>query len=438
MLPDDARRSDTADAADESARPSALQAERGLPSIRRAAGAAMRVRRVAAVVLMVGLGVAVAVIYAQTLRARALNADGAAAATQQRASVSEMTLPGIGPVELPAAWTAPPGAIPNDGGESSAKAGSAEVGPGTEDSLYKVVRGPDGVARDPVTGEVIPEWALRPAEGPAVGAVAAVPGPAGPATPTPEQLARERQLAAPVLWQTTPVMRADLSGVMDARDVGAVAGTSPATPRPTVATRVSAVPAGLLPTRRWWLPRGSFVDCTLETAIDSTFAGLVTCVTAADVFGADGQVVLLERGSRLIGEAEGSARAGQARVRVLWQEARTPAGVVVPLEAPATDALGRSGVPGRVDRHFGERFGAALLVSVVDGAIEVAVERERATQGGGAFVIEPRGSQDVLTELLRSTMAIPPTIRVAPGSKVQVIVARDVDFRDVYELRAAR
>lgn len=413
-----------------------MQAERGLPSIRRAAGAATRMRRVAAVVLMVALGVAVAVIYAQTLRARGLNADSAAATAKQRAAVSEMTLPGIGPVELPAAWTAPVVGDTTEAGD----AGSADAGPGAEDTLYRVVRGPDGVARDPATGEVIPEWALRPAEEPAVGAVAAAPVPAGPAGPTPEELARERQLSAPVLWQTVPAMRAEMPGVMDVGGDAAMSAAPAVTilPKPAVATRVSAVPAVLLPTRRWWLPRGSFVDCTLETAIDSTFAGLVTCVTAADVFGADGQVVLLERGSRLIGEAEGSARAGQSRVRVLWQEARTPAGVVVPLEAPATDALGRSGVPGRVDRHFGERFGAALLVSVIDGAIEVAVERERAAQGGSAFVIEPRGSQDVLTELLRSTMAIPPTIRVAPGSKVQVVVARDVDFRDVYELRAAR
>src|SRR2546430_6076762 len=50
------------------------------------------------------------------------------------------------------------------------------------------------------------------------------------------------------------------------------------------------------------LPRGAFIDCTLETAIDSTLPGMTTCIVAADTFGADGKVVLLERGTKLVGE----------------------------------------------------------------------------------------------------------------------------------------
>ena len=196
----------------------------------------------------------------------------------------------------------------------------------------------------------------------------------------------------------------------------------------------AAVAARVLPTQRFLLPKGSFLDCTLETAIDSTLPGLVTCITATDTFGVDGTTVLLERGSKLIGETRGQVRQGAARVFVLWTEVRTPTGVVVALDSPGTDELGRSGLPGVVDRHFFDRFGAAMLISVLDSAAQGIANR---AGGGNTIVLNPSDSQEILTEVLRSTVNIPPTVRKHQGDRIQVLVARDVDFRSVYELRTA-
>ena len=196
-------------------------------------------------------------------------------------------------------------------------------------------------------------------------------------------------------------------------------------------TETRTVSAELLPTQRLLLPKGSFIDCTLETAIDSTLPGMTTCVTATDTFGADGTTVLLERGTKLVGETRGEVAQGSARVFVLWAEARTPTGVVVPLASPGTDALGQSGLAGHVNRHFWQRFGAAMLVSVIDGAVQSAV----ASQGNGTVIVNPSTSQDVLTEVLKSTINLPPTITVNQGTPIQILVARDLDFRSVYELR---
>jgi type IV secretion system protein VirB10 len=162
---------------------------------------------------------------------------------------------------------------------------------------------------------------------------------------------------------------------------------------------------------------------------------MTTCVVATDAFGADGSVVLLERGTKLIGETRGQVQQGAARIFVLWTEARTPAGVIVPLDSPGADELGRSGMSGEVDRHFWQRFGAAMLVSVIDGAVQAAVQSSRS--GTSAVVVNPAASQDVLTEVLKNTISIPPTVNKRNGDRIQVLVARDVDFRSVYELRSA-
>ena len=199
----------------------------------------------------------------------------------------------------------------------------------------------------------------------------------------------------------------------------------------------AAVPARaqMLPTQQFLLPKGAFIDCTLETAIDSTLPGMTTCVTATDTFGVDGNVVLLERGSKLVGETRGEVQNGSARVFVLWTEARTPTGVLVPLDSPGTDALGRSGLPGEVNRHFWDRFGAAILVSVIDGAVQAAAQSSN--RSGGAIIYNPAASQDALTDVLKGTINIAPTITKQQGARIQILVARDLDFRTVYELRTA-
>jgi len=191
----------------------------------------------------------------------------------------------------------------------------------------------------------------------------------------------------------------------------------------------------MLATQQLLLPKGAFIDCTLETAIDSTLPGMTTCVTATDTFGADGKVVLLERGSKLVGETRGEVQNGSARVFVLWTEARTPAGVLVPLDSPGTDELGRAGLAGKVNRHFWDRFGAAMLISVIDGAMQAAVQSS--SRGSGAIIYNPATSQDALTEVLKGTINIPPAVVKHQGDRIQILVARDLDFRSVYELRTS-
>jgi type IV secretion system protein VirB10 len=199
--------------------------------------------------------------------------------------------------------------------------------------------------------------------------------------------------------------------------------------------RPSSTPAArarVLPAERLLLPKGAFIDCTLETAIDSTLPGMTTCITATDTFGVDGSTVLIERGSKLVGETRGEVHQGSARVFVLWSEARTPTGVIVPLASPGTDELGRSGLAGQVNRHFFERFGAAILISIIDGVVQSAVS----SRGSGAVIVNPSTSQDVMTEVLKGTINIPPTVTKAQGDRIQVLVARDLDFRSVYELKS--
>jgi type IV secretion system protein VirB10 len=76
-----------------------------------------------------------------------------------------------------------------------------------------------------------------------------------------------------------------------------------------------------------------------------------------------------------------------------------------------------------------------MLVSVIDGAVEGAVQSSRG--GNGTVIINPSASQGVMTEVLKGTINIPPTVVKQQGDRIQVLVARDLDFRSVYELQSA-
>ncbi|WP_307695994.1 type IV secretion system protein VirB10 [Variovorax boronicumulans] len=283
---------------------------------------------------------------------------------------------------------------------------------------------------------------------------------AGTPQKTPEQIALERQLGTPVLRRAQSVQPSGISAPHAFADpmvlAAGVPGMSqlfgtlqPPGPGATVlgggqlaaglrATPTPAVLAQALPTRRMLLPKGAFIDCTLETAIDSTYEGMTTCIGASDIYGADGKVVLLERGTKYVGEQRGTPRQGQGRVFIVWNEARTPTGVVVQLASPGTDELGRNGLPGFIDTHFWDRFGAAILISVIDGTMQAIAARQQSgprVGSGGGVVLAPQGSRDVITEVLRSTVSIPPTVIKNQGERIQILVARDVDFRSVYALR---
>ncbi len=203
------------------------------------------------------------------------------------------------------------------------------------------------------------------------------------------------------------------------------------------ATRTGAVSAALLPDPDLTLTQGRLLQCTLETAISTAVPGMTSCILAQDVYSTTGRVLLLERGTRVVGQYQGGAvRRGQSRVFVLWTRAETPKGVIVNLDSPATDTLGRSGVDGKVNRHFWERYGAALLLSVVDDIASYMVAKER--DGGDttiAFGNTADSSRDAASIIVENSVNIPPTLNKAQGESIGIFVARDLYFGDVYQLQ---
>ena len=198
------------------------------------------------------------------------------------------------------------------------------------------------------------------------------------------------------------------------------------------ATPVRAVSATVLRNQPYLLTKGNTLPCVLQTAIDSTLPGFVTCKLPQDVIGKTG-ITLLDRGTMVVGETHGGMQQGQARLFVLWTRAETPNGVVINLDSPATDALGRTGFDGDVESHFFSRLKGALLLSLVQGGLQAG---SSAVSGSGFNNFNTSGLQGVSSETLRNSVDIRPTLTKNQGEIVGIMIARDLDFSTVYRVSA--
>ncbi|WP_258598030.1 type IV secretion system protein VirB10 [Mesorhizobium sp. AR07] len=208
--------------------------------------------------------------------------------------------------------------------------------------------------------------------------------------------------------------------------------------------------------------QGTMIKGVLETAIQSDLAGMVRAVVSEDVWSFDGRRVLIPAGSRLIGEYRSGLATGQTRVFIVWTRLLRSDGMSVQLGSTGTDELGRSGMPGEVDNHYFERFGSAILLSVVGGATQFIANLGNDQNGsntnqtytdpqtGQTVTIQTQpnqylqsarqiGAQQVsqslnriAEEALRNSINIAPTIHVDQGSRIMVFVRRDLDFSEFY------
>jgi type IV secretion system protein VirB10 len=165
--------------------------------------------------------------------------------------------------------------------------------------------------------------------------------------------------------------------------------------------------------------QGTMIPAILETAINTDVPGYVRAVVSQDVRSFDGSRILVPRSSRLIGQYQSGLQAGQKRAYVIWTRLIRPDGVSVALASPASAFDGSGGLPGKVDSHFFQRFGSAMLLSVIGGLTTIGT--------GGASVVLG-GGQNAASTALQQNGQIGPTVRVRQGEPIRVFTARDLDF----------
>lgn len=218
------------------------------------------------------------------------------------------------------------------------------------------------------------------------------------------------------------------------------------------------------------VPQGTMIRGVLETAVETDLPGMVRAVTTDDIWSFDGRRILIPAGSRIVGEYNAGLMQGQKRAFIVWTRLLRTDGVSLNLASPGTDELGVSGSGGKVDNHYLQRFGSAIMLTALSAGAQLAADprpelrrRRRsgpittittdpatgkttqttidpdekddaigADLGGKGAAALAQGLSNVAQEALKSSIAIQPTIRIRQGTAVAIFVRRDLDFSDLY------
>jgi type IV secretion system protein VirB10 len=192
---------------------------------------------------------------------------------------------------------------------------------------------------------------------------------------------------------------------------------------------------------------GTLIPCTQATKIDTGSGGpiLVKADIPYDVWGANHRVILIDRGSYVVGEVGHGMVNGLDRLAVVWSTLYGPNGAYeVALNSPAAGPLGEGGLDGDVNRHEWQKIKGVLMLSLINGSLNIATALASNHGGGGGggggganlnFYQFSSGIDQAASTLLSSTINIPDTMVRDQGMACSIWVARKLVFDGVWTER---
>lgn len=280
-------------------------------------------------------------------------------------------------------------------------------------------------------------WQEQPQAAPPASQILPIAPSPQPPVETPRRYAREpAQYVSPPVQISTPAT--PFAPAREGPETVFRASANPAGPKPDKADvtggKAERVEASRFANPSTTVPKGTVMQAVLESALDSTRAGMARAIISRDIYGFDGTKILIPRGSRLIGEYKADVQQGQNRALIEWQRLMRPDGALINLDSPSADPLGRAGIKGKVNSHFFARYSGAILQSALEIGDQVAINKiaPATTIYATPAIVGLQGITPSLAQSSGPTGSnVQPTLTVKQGTSVSVFVARDLDFTSV-------
>ena len=193
------------------------------------------------------------------------------------------------------------------------------------------------------------------------------------------------------------------------------------------------------------LRAGTVIPGALITAINSDLPGQIVGQVSRNVYDSRSQrVLLIPKGSRLIGTYDNQVAAGQGRLLVAWTRLILPDGRSMRLPGLALkDPQGQTGAKDKVDNHWRRVFGNALLLSAISAGVQLSQPQQStvlASPSAGQVAAGALGQElsNVALEIIRRGMDVAPTLTIRAGQPFYVFLNGALVFDGPYQEEPGR
>jgi type IV secretion system protein VirB10 len=174
-----------------------------------------------------------------------------------------------------------------------------------------------------------------------------------------------------------------------------------------------------------------YIGAILENSVNSQIPGRIIAIVERNIYGADGRLALLPKGTRIICNYQSLAKVGDTRLSVACSRAIRPDGASVMLtDAQGADQMARTGLVGDVDIRMWERYGSAFVVAAISSLASLGnqVSTNETVQNGGNALSQNLGQ--VTAKVLEQSVNLAPIVTVPAGSRIQIIPQADLWIRE--------
>ncbi|HAT8721544.1 TPA: conjugal transfer protein TrbI, partial [Legionella pneumophila] len=197
------------------------------------------------------------------------------------------------------------------------------------------------------------------------------------------------------------------------------------------------------PNSRYELRAGSVIPGVMISGISSELPGQIIAQVSQNVYDtATGKYLLIPQGTKILGLYSSDVPFGQNSVLVAWQRLVFPDSKALDIGSmPGADSAGYAGFRDQVDHHYARIYGSALLMSGIIAGITYSQNTNQSNQFGyaqptaGSVMSQALGQQlgEVTSQLVSKNLNVSPTINVRPGYRFNIIVVKDLTFKQPYK-----